>query len=216
MAGRSTRSNTANNTNPPNETTNEVTRQLNTALPNLLAQLVEALRGNRANQRDTTQSFNYKTFSSCGANKFFGIEGAVGLLTWFTYYMANRLTTDGIKDGIFKKKENAKDKKRSNNQFKTKAGMIGTRDKGLERICYNCFRTRTRGNRPNPMLAIKGNHNQRNNRNHARGRAFAIGAAEAPHDPNIVTGTFSLNNHYDIVLLILVLIIALSLPTSCH
>ncbi|GJT01302.1 putative reverse transcriptase domain-containing protein [Tanacetum coccineum] len=54
MAGRSTRSNTANNTNPPNETTSEVARQLNTALPNLLTQLAEALG-----------------------------EGAVSLLTWF-------------------------------------------------------------------------------------------------------------------------------------
>ncbi|GJT68860.1 hypothetical protein Tco_1020340 [Tanacetum coccineum] len=30
--------------------------------------------------------------------------------------MANRLTTDSIKDGIFKKKENARNNKRSNNQ----------------------------------------------------------------------------------------------------
>nr|GFA12746.1 hypothetical protein [Tanacetum cinerariifolium] len=30
--------------------------------------------------------------------------------------MANRLTTDGIKDGIFKKKENIRNKKRSNDQ----------------------------------------------------------------------------------------------------
>ncbi|GKA47548.1 putative reverse transcriptase domain-containing protein [Tanacetum coccineum] len=52
MAGRSTRSNAANNTNPPNETTDEVTRQLNTALPNLLTQLVQALRGNQTNQTE--------------------------------------------------------------------------------------------------------------------------------------------------------------------
>ncbi|GJZ67038.1 putative reverse transcriptase domain-containing protein [Tanacetum coccineum] len=32
--------------------------------------------------------------------------------------MANRLTTDGIKDGIFKKNENARNKKRLNDQFK--------------------------------------------------------------------------------------------------
>ncbi|GJT98101.1 putative reverse transcriptase domain-containing protein [Tanacetum coccineum] len=50
------------------------------------------------------------------------------------------------------------------------------------------------------MLAIEGNHNQGNNGNQARGRAFVIGAVEAPHDPNIVTGTFSLNDHYAAVL----------------
>ncbi|GKD46156.1 putative reverse transcriptase domain-containing protein [Tanacetum coccineum] len=56
------------------------------------------------------------------------------------------------------------------------------------------------GNHPNTFLVIKGNHNQGNNGNHARSRAFAIGAAEAPQDPNIVTGTFSLNDHFTTVL----------------
>ncbi|GJR82795.1 hypothetical protein Tco_0153580 [Tanacetum coccineum] len=83
MAGRSTRSNTSNNTNPPNNTTDEVTRQLNTAFPNLLTQLVQALRGNRANQREVTPSCSIKTFRASGAKEFFGTKGAVGLLTWF-------------------------------------------------------------------------------------------------------------------------------------
>ncbi|GJW79130.1 hypothetical protein Tco_0140812 [Tanacetum coccineum] len=83
MAGRSTRKNNANNTNPPNETADEVTRQLNTALPNLLTQLVQALGGNRANQREVTQSCSIKTFRASGAKEFFSTEGVVGLLTWF-------------------------------------------------------------------------------------------------------------------------------------
>ncbi|GKE49755.1 hypothetical protein Tco_1481013, partial [Tanacetum coccineum] len=82
MAGRSTHSNTANNTNPPNEAIDEVARQLNTALPNLLTQLVQALGGNRANQREVTQSCSIKTLRASGAKEFFGTEGAVGLLTW--------------------------------------------------------------------------------------------------------------------------------------
>ncbi|GJV27906.1 reverse transcriptase domain-containing protein [Tanacetum coccineum] len=36
----------------------------------------------------------------------------------------------------------------------------------------------------------------RNNGNQARGRAFMLGAEEACQDPNIVAGTFTLNNHY--------------------
>ncbi|GKE97528.1 putative reverse transcriptase domain-containing protein, partial [Tanacetum coccineum] len=36
----------------------------------------------------------------------------------------------------------------------------------------------------------------RNNGNQARGRAFMLGAEEARQDPNIVTGTFTLNDHY--------------------
>ncbi|GJT72542.1 putative reverse transcriptase domain-containing protein [Tanacetum coccineum] len=74
MAGRSTCSNTANNTNPHNETADEVTRQLNTALSNLLTQLFQALEGNRENQREVTPSCSIKTFRA---------SGAVGLLTWF-------------------------------------------------------------------------------------------------------------------------------------
>ncbi|GJU85189.1 hypothetical protein Tco_1292735 [Tanacetum coccineum] len=83
MTGRSTRSNTANKTKPPNEIADEVTQQLNTALPNMLTQLVQALGGNQTNQREVTQSCSIKTFRASGAKEFFGTEGAVGLLTWF-------------------------------------------------------------------------------------------------------------------------------------
>nr|GFA19151.1 putative reverse transcriptase domain-containing protein [Tanacetum cinerariifolium] len=213
MTGRSTRNNTANDTNPPNKIADEVARQLNTALPNLLTQLVQALGGNQVNQREATPSCSIKTFTASGAKEFFGTKGAVGLLAWFesiedvlhitkcpvesqvefaskyctddeveklesefwnhkmvgsdidgytarfhelarlvphmvtpesqrvnryirgsapeikahvtssqpatiqgAVSMANRLTIDGIKDGIFKKKQNAGNKKRSNDQ----------------------------------------------------------------------------------------------------
>nr|GEW42177.1 hypothetical protein [Tanacetum cinerariifolium] len=113
--------NTANKSNPPNEKADEVTRQLNIALPNLLTQLVQDLRGNQANQREVTPHCSIKTFRASGAKglapkikahvtsyKPVIIQGAVS--------MANHLTTDGIKDGIFKKKENAGNKRRSNDQ----------------------------------------------------------------------------------------------------
>nr|GEU33934.1 hypothetical protein [Tanacetum cinerariifolium] len=115
--------------------------------------------------------------------------------------MANRLTADGIKDGAFKKKENTRNKKRA-------------ADDRPRPTCYECghpnhFRrnfqrmdraTTSGGNRSNPILAIEGNTNQWNNRNQAHGKAFTIGVAEAPQDPNIVTGTFSLNDHFATVL----------------
>ncbi|GKA48939.1 putative reverse transcriptase domain-containing protein [Tanacetum coccineum] len=185
--------------------------------------------------------------------------------------MANHLTTDGIKDGIFKKQENAGNKKRSNDQNKNRRRddrnkrqrtrrnfALITHEQGQgqrqyarphqkcakcnfhhssncpvcgrcnqvghftryctgrvanERprlTCFECgdpnhFRrnyprmnqaTTAGGNRPNPVLAIKGNPNPGNNRNRAQGRAFALGVAEAPQDPNVVTGTFSLNDHF--------------------
>ncbi|GJY24562.1 hypothetical protein Tco_0398220 [Tanacetum coccineum] len=52
-------------------------------------------------------------------------------------------------------------------------------------------RTRTRN-----AFATTTNPGRGNNDNQARGRAFMLGAEEARQDPNIVTGTFSLNDHY--------------------
>nr|GEX75046.1 hypothetical protein [Tanacetum cinerariifolium] len=320
MAGRSTRNNTTNDTKPPNETADEVARQLNTSLPNLLTQLVQALRGNRVNQREATPSCIIKTFRASGANEFFGTEGAVGLLTWFenievalhitkcpiesqveyvssmlqdfkkllmeeycpddeveklelefwnhemvgsdidgytarfhelarlvphmgAISMANRLTTDGIKDGIFKKKENARNKKRSNDQNRNRGRDDRNKRQRTGRNCHVCGRCKqvghftryctsrvvnerprptcyecgdpnhfrrncprmnqaitTGGNFPNPVLAIEGNPNPGNNKNRAQGRAFTLGVAEAPQDSNVVTGTFSLNDHFATVL----------------
>ncbi|GKB45951.1 hypothetical protein Tco_0896704 [Tanacetum coccineum] len=88
MAGRSIRSNTANNTYPSNETADEVTRQLNTALPNLLTQLVQALGGNRTNQREVKQSCSIKTFRASGAKEFFDTEGHS--LTWWNTLVQTR------------------------------------------------------------------------------------------------------------------------------
>nr|GEX63419.1 hypothetical protein [Tanacetum cinerariifolium] len=232
MAGRSTHSNSANNTNPPNETEDEVTRQLNTALPNLLTQLVQALRGNRTNQREVTQSYNIKTFRASGAKEFFDAEGAVGLLTWFesiesalhitkcpaeshaefasSILQGRALTwwntlvqTRGRAAAIAQPWEHFKKlmrflrnmkmlETRRGRMIKTriKKGMIGTRGKELKELCPNCSGARhgQRGNRPHPVIAIEGNPNPRNNRNQAPGRAFALGVAEAPQDPDVVTG----------------------------
>ena len=78
------------------------------------------------------------------------------------------------------------------------------------RFCYECgdpghFRStcpklnRAPGQAGN-RLAIGGNQEQGNAKNQPRGRVFIMGANEARQDPNIVTGTFSLNNHYATVL----------------
>ncbi|GKE29367.1 putative reverse transcriptase domain-containing protein [Tanacetum coccineum] len=115
------------------------------------------------------------------------IQGAVS--------MANRLTTDEIKDKIFNKKENTRDKKDRMISPRIEAGMTGTKDR-----CAKCNFHHSGGNRPNPVLAIEGNRKQRNNENQPHGRSFALGTAEAQQDPNIMTGTFSLNDHFATVL----------------
>ncbi|GJX73831.1 reverse transcriptase domain-containing protein [Tanacetum coccineum] len=47
---------------------------------------------------------------------------------------------------------------------------------------------------------LEGNRNTRGNENRARGRAFNVNAIDALQDPNVVTGTYSLNNLYATVL----------------
>ncbi|GJS57219.1 putative reverse transcriptase domain-containing protein, partial [Tanacetum coccineum] len=86
------------------------------------------------------------------------------------------------------------------------------------RTCFNCNRpghlakdyevvtrpacprlNRARGpeeNRPNQVAANNGGQGRGNQGNQARGRAFMLGAEEARQDPNIVTGTFTLNDHF--------------------
>ncbi|GKA04015.1 putative reverse transcriptase domain-containing protein [Tanacetum coccineum] len=51
-------------------------------------------------------------------------------------------------------------------------------------------------NHPNQVAANNGGQGRGNQGNQARGRAFMLGAEEARQDPNIVTGTFTLNNHF--------------------
>ncbi|GJX28318.1 putative reverse transcriptase domain-containing protein [Tanacetum coccineum] len=78
------------------------------------------------------------------------------------------------------------------------------------RACYECGSTdyvrsacprlnRAQGpeeNRLNRVATINKGYGRGNQGNQARGRAFMLGAEEARQDPKIVTGTFTLNNHF--------------------
>nr|GEV56829.1 putative reverse transcriptase domain-containing protein [Tanacetum cinerariifolium] len=287
MARRSTRINTTNNTSPPNETTYEVARQLNTALPNLLTNLFKPSKETEQIKERSHKAASLKysgllvpsNFLAQKNHKMVGydINGYTarfhelarlvphmvtpesqhvnryirGLIPEIKPHvtssepatiqgvvsMANRLTTNFIKDRLFKKKENAGNKKRSNDQNKNQGrddrnkrqrsggnfaltileqGQGQRQYAGQHSKCENatsiilvtslknCPRmnqaTTSGGNLPNPVLAIEENTNQGNNRNRAQGRAFGLGVAKAPQDPNIVMGTFSLNDHFATVL----------------
>ncbi|XP_024962510.1 uncharacterized protein LOC112502744 [Cynara cardunculus var. scolymus] len=71
--------------------------------------------------------------------------------------------------------------------------------------CFECgsqdhFRDRCPKLRTGPRSNISGSQGSRTTSvsqgMQARGKAFVIGAEEARHDPNVVTGTFLLNDHY--------------------
>ncbi|GJU50413.1 putative reverse transcriptase domain-containing protein [Tanacetum coccineum] len=78
------------------------------------------------------------------------------------------------------------------------------------RACYECGSTdhvrlacpimnRAQGpeeNHPNQVAANNRGQGHGNQGNQVRGRAFILGVEEARQDPNIVTGTFTLNNHF--------------------
>nr|GEY45814.1 hypothetical protein [Tanacetum cinerariifolium] len=80
------------------------------------------------------------------------------------------------------------------------------------RACFSCNRLgillrtvecmslnqaqRPGGGRPNQVVAIDGGQGRRNNGNWARRGVFILGEEEARQDPNTMTGTFTLNNHY--------------------
>ncbi|GJS80579.1 putative reverse transcriptase domain-containing protein [Tanacetum coccineum] len=86
-------------------------------------------------------------------------------------------------------------------------------EKGPCIVCYNCqrpghmardYRTPVRHAEPiravRPRDSLEGNRNTRGNENRARGRAFNVNVVDALQDPNVVTGTYSLNNLYATVL----------------
>ncbi|GKE12984.1 putative reverse transcriptase domain-containing protein, partial [Tanacetum coccineum] len=82
------------------------------------------------------------------------------------------------------------------------------------RACYECGSTdhvrsvcprwnRAQGpgeNRLNQVAANNGSQGRGNQGNQTRGRAFMLGAEEARQDPNIVTGMFTLNDHFSTTL----------------
>ncbi|GKA19327.1 putative reverse transcriptase domain-containing protein [Tanacetum coccineum] len=80
----------------------------------------------------------------------------------------------------------------------------------IQRVCYECGSSehlrntcpklnRAPGQAGN-RLALEGNRNTQNNGNQARGRALSVNAVNVLPDPNVVTCTFSLNDHFATVL----------------
>ncbi|GJT51475.1 putative reverse transcriptase domain-containing protein [Tanacetum coccineum] len=131
--------------------------------------------------------------------------------------ISGALTDEAVRNGSNKKVkkrgnvgEPSKDKNsrddnkrtRTENAFATTANHIGRENTGhLAKDCRGMHRNVNPVNARN--LTIRAcyecgstDHVHGNQGNQARGRSFMLGAEEARQDQNIVTGTFTLNNHF--------------------
>ncbi|GJR13973.1 putative reverse transcriptase domain-containing protein [Tanacetum coccineum] len=122
--------------------------------------------------------------------------------------IAGTLTDEALRNGTIKKNlekrgnegEAGKDgngrddnkKTRTENAFATTANPVRGGYTGTTP------RLKGKGNHQNQFVvfAVNGGQGRGNQGNQARGRAFMLGVEEARQDPNIVTGAFTLNDHY--------------------
>nr|GEU97051.1 putative reverse transcriptase domain-containing protein [Tanacetum cinerariifolium] len=192
---RSDPNNNNNNENP--DITTIITHQLQTILPHIVTQVTNNVNNangeNGGNGRNgMNNGCTYKGFMACNPKEYDGNGGAIALTRWIEK-MENVINYSGC----------------AKNQ---KVAPINAVRGGYEPgTCYECgsyehYRNTCPklnlapgqvGNR----LTIEGNRNSRNNGNQVKGRAFNVNAVGALQDPNVVTGTFSLNHHYAIILL---------------
>nr|GEZ22551.1 hypothetical protein [Tanacetum cinerariifolium] len=84
---------------------------------------------------------------------------------------------------------------RTGNVFATTVNPVGREKEGAWPKCttYNSYHASEDLVAHASTVTTRGRGNQENQ---ARGRAFMLGAEEARQDPNIMTGTFTLNDHY--------------------
>ncbi|GKD76658.1 putative reverse transcriptase domain-containing protein, partial [Tanacetum coccineum] len=71
-----------------------------------------------------------------------------------------------------------------------------------DHFCNTCPKLNRAPRQVGNQLALEGSRNNRSNGNQVRGRAYNmnVNAMEAIQDPNIITGTFSLNDHFVTIL----------------
>ncbi|GJW19667.1 putative reverse transcriptase domain-containing protein [Tanacetum coccineum] len=170
-----------------------ISQQLQNLLPAMLAQVSN--RGNVGNQKGNMVNENvqenvgnvlvngnrvgcsYKEFLACNPKEYNGKGGAVVFTRW-----------------IEKMENDCRGVLRNVNPVNARNPTV--------RACYECGSTNhvrsacprlnraqePEGNRPNQVAANNGGQGRGNQWNHARGRAFMLGADKACQDPNIVTG----------------------------
>ncbi|GJZ37577.1 putative reverse transcriptase domain-containing protein [Tanacetum coccineum] len=140
--------------------------------------------------------------------------------------ISGALTDEAVRNGSIKKVEKignvgepSKDKNGNPGHFAKdcrvvpkNVNLVNVRNPTPAReACYECGSTdhlkpacprlnRAQGPRENCLNQVVANNGGQGRGNQTRGRAFMLGAEEGRQDPNIMTGTFTLNDHYAITL----------------
>ncbi|GJY90878.1 putative reverse transcriptase domain-containing protein [Tanacetum coccineum] len=183
---------------------------------------VQDMSGCRDSQKVkyTAGSFIGKALTWCNSQIHTrGREAIVGFMSWLAtepktiqkaVQIAGRLTDEALRNGSIKKnpdkrgndREPSKDRNvrddnkrtRTGNVFATTANPVRGGYTSITPKCTTCLEAR--GNHQNQVVAVNGDQGHGNQGNQARGRAFILGANEARQDPNIMTSTFTLKDHY--------------------
>ncbi|GJS53782.1 putative reverse transcriptase domain-containing protein [Tanacetum coccineum] len=133
-------------------------------------------------------------------------------------HISGALTDEAVRNGSIKKIEKrgnvgepSKDKNgrddnkraRSGNAFANIVNPVGRENIGIVEVpaCPRWNKAQGPGeNCPNQVVANNGGQGHGNQGNQAKGRVFMLGAEEVGQDLNIVTGTFTFNNHFSTTL----------------
>nr|GEW05709.1 hypothetical protein [Tanacetum cinerariifolium] len=164
----------------------------------------------------------YKGFMACNPKEYDGKKGAIALTRWIKK-MENVINNNGfavnqkalLVDEFYPSNEMKKLESEFWNHKMVGANHAGYTDRFHElaklvphlvtleslRIKSAIPKARILTNEAVSYGTLtKGNQNSRNYGNQVKGRAFNVIAVGALQDPNVVTGNFSLNHHYAIIL----------------
>ncbi|GJV58068.1 reverse transcriptase domain-containing protein [Tanacetum coccineum] len=218
----------SNNSENPDVAT-VIAQQLQAIITQVASNTNNANNGNNGdgNGNDRNNGCSFKTFQSCNPKEYNGKGDAIALTCWIEK-MENVIDNSGSRGRVAAMAISWNDFKAlmveefcpSNEMEKLENEFWNHKMVGANHAAYtDRFHelaklvphlvtpesSRIKSSQPGQtgnQLAIEGSQNNRSNGNQIRGRAYNVNvnAMEAVQDPNIVTGMFSLNDHFVIVL----------------
>nr|GEY82548.1 putative reverse transcriptase domain-containing protein [Tanacetum cinerariifolium] len=142
----------------------------------------------------------FSGFMKCGPTQFHGTEGAIGLVATLGREVENRRPWAKVKQMMIDEFCPTKEMQRFNALALLCPDAIPNEKKKVElyiKGLHEIIKVQAKNERIAEGLKRKWeNNNQGNNNNHNRGQAYVIRDVEHNQGPNVVTGTFLLNNRY--------------------